>query len=116
MSFTQAPKYVTAALRSLLLLPHINTIFLLFCFETPCYTHPSPPPHGGFPILLSTRSSLVAMSQPRQKLCFPATLTAMPSNGHPAIPIRLQTIKKSNTSDPLCQFPSVSHTDQRVLL
>ncbi|GBN27728.1 hypothetical protein AVEN_62141-1 [Araneus ventricosus] len=57
--------------------------------------------------------SLVARSQSRQNLCFPATLAARPSEGNPAIPIRLQTVRNSKHPIHSRQFSSVSQTDER---
>ncbi|GBM82711.1 hypothetical protein AVEN_107740-1 [Araneus ventricosus] len=86
----ETPKCATVALRSpLLLLPHTAD----FRFY-----------------------SLVARSKSRQNFCFPATLAARPSEGHPAIPIRLQTIGNSKQPIHLHQFSSVSQTDERCFL
>ncbi|GBO28801.1 hypothetical protein AVEN_59578-1 [Araneus ventricosus] len=74
-------------------------------------------PYSYFPHTADFRFfSLVAGSQSRQNLCFPVTLAAKSLKRYLAIPILFQTIRNSNTSNPLCQFSSFSHTGERFFL
>ncbi|GBM54670.1 hypothetical protein AVEN_6948-1 [Araneus ventricosus] len=71
---------------------------------------PPPPPHGGFRVsfLASTRDPNVARSS-----VLPLSSQRGPQK---AIPNRLQTIRNSTTSIPLCQFSPVFKTEEWFFL